>query len=213
VQATQQRSLAKAQLDGARAQLELARTNLANHALIAPFAGSVTKVPAGPGAIVSPGVPLFHLEDTSTLKLAGTIGEADARLVKPGATVAIQLEGRTVKGKLVAVLSSVDPATRRVPVEAEIRNDLSAPLLGRSFVRAMVIGLPPVQVMRLPATTLRPGSQDEVMVVEEGQLSPRRIAFFRSTDGALLVRSGLHSGDAVLATPSAEAQQGDRVHP
>jgi RND family efflux transporter MFP subunit len=211
VQVEQQRSLAVAQLDGARAQLSLAQANLKNHVLTSPFSGSVTKVPAGPGAIVSPGVPLFHVQDTSTLKLSGTIGEADARLVHAGATVELRLDGRVIQGKVTAVLSSVDASTRRVPVEAEVKNDATVPLLGGSFVRAAVVGLPPTPVVKLPATTLRPGSQDEIMVVKDGRVSARRIAFALAGDGALLVRAGVRADEAVLASPSAEAQEGDKV--
>jgi len=212
VQVEQQKSLAVAQLDGARAQLSLVQANLKNHVLTAPFSGSITKVPAGPGAFVSPGMPLFHVQDTSTLKLVGTIGEADARLVHAGATVELRLDGRVIQGKVTAVLSSVDAQTRRVPVEAEVKNDATAPLLGGSFVRATIVGLPATPVVKLPASTLRPGSQDEIMVVKDGHLSTRHIAFALAGDGALLVRAGVHTDEAVLVSPSAEAQEGDRVH-
>lgn len=209
VQTSQQRSLAAAQVDSARAQLQLAQAALANHALVAPFAGAVTRVPSGAGAIVNPGTPLFHLQDTSVVKLSSAIGEADAALVKPGAPLELELDGRRVPGRIVAVLSSVDPATRRVPVEAEIKNDPKAPLLGGAFVRAAVMGLAPVKVLRLPASALRPGSQNELVVAEGGRLRLRHILFSRAADGALLVRSGLAPTEKVLATPSPEAQDGD----
>ncbi|HEX9103568.1 MAG TPA: efflux RND transporter periplasmic adaptor subunit [Polyangia bacterium] len=209
VQTGQQRSLAEAQLDSARAQLALAQAALKNQALVAPFSGSVTRVPSGTGAIVNPGTVLFHLQDTSTVKLSGAIGEADAPLVKPGAPLEVRLEGRTVQGRVVAVLTSVDAATRRVPLEAEIKNDAGQPLLGGSFVRAAVSGLKPVQVLRLPGTALRPGSQNEVLVVAGGRQQLRHILYVRAADGALLVRSGLEPTERVVVTPTAEAADGD----
>lgn len=209
VQTSQQRSLAEAQLDSARAQLALAQAALANHVLKAPFAGAVTKVPSGAGAIVSPGVPLFHLQDTSVLKLSAAIGEADAPLVKPGAPVEVRADGRRVPGRVVAVLTSVDPSTRRVPVEADVDNRGPNPLFGGAFVRASVIGLQPVQVLRLPASALRPGSQNEVLVADGGRLRLRHVLFNRAADGAVLVRSGLGPGAEVLAAPAPEAQDGD----
>ena len=211
VQSSQQRSLATAQLDGARAQLALARVSLQHHALTAPFSGSVTRVPAGPGAIVNPGQPLFHLADTGLLRLSGTVSEADAPLVKPGAPVEIRLDGRTVRGEVVAVLGAVDAATRRVPVEAQVKNDTQPPLLAGAFVRATVAGLKAVPVLTLPGATLRPGSQNEVMVVRDGRLHARRISFQRAADGALVVRAGLDAGEQVLLSPSPEAQDGDGV--
>jgi RND family efflux transporter MFP subunit len=211
VQTGQQRSLAAAQLDSARAQLSIAQATLKNQTLAAPFAGSVTKVPSGAGAIVNPGTVLFHVQDTSTVKLAGAIGEADAPLVRPGATLEVRLDGRTVQGRVVAVLTSVDAATRRVPLEAEIKNEGGQPLYGGSFVRAAVKGLRPVQVLRLPPTALRPGSQNEVLVADGGRLHVRHILFARAADGALLVRAGLEPTERVVAAPTAEAADGDAL--
>jgi len=209
VQTGQQRSLAAAQLDSARAQLAIAEAALKNQLLAAPFAGSVTKVPSGAGAIVNPGTVLFHVQDTSTVKLSGAIGEADAPLVRPGASLEVRLDGRTVQGRVVAVLTSVDPATRRVPLEAEIKNDAGQPLLGGSFVRAAVSGLKPVQVLRVPGSALRPGSQNELFVVENGRQRVRHVLYARAADGALLVRSGLEPNERVVAAPTAEAADGD----
>jgi RND family efflux transporter MFP subunit len=210
VQSGQQKQLAQAQLDGARAQLMLAQTNLKNHALTAPFSGSVTRVPSGPGAIVNPGVPLFHVSDLSTLKLVATVSEGDAALVKPGAAVSLEVNGKPHGGTVTAVLSSVDSATRRVPVEARIENPPDAPLLGGSFVRAELIGGSEIAILKLPANALRPGSQNEVMVARAGRLERRRITF--STDqGSLYVRHGLSADEKVLLSPSPEAQDGDPV--
>jgi RND family efflux transporter MFP subunit len=215
VQAHQQRVLAEAQRNAARAGLELARSMLANHSLTAPFAGTVARAPTGAGGVVAPGMqtsPTFHLEDLSTLKLVGTIGEADAPLVKVGTPVDVPgPDGRTVRGKVVAVVPSLDPATRRLPVEAQIPNSADAPLLARSMVHATIKGSHPVDVLTLPRGVIRPGSQDEVMIVKGDRLVARRIDFVIDRDGSILVRRGLDAGDDVVAEPWAEAKDGDRV--
>jgi multidrug efflux pump subunit AcrA (membrane-fusion protein) len=104
----------------------------------------------------------------------------------------------------------VDPATRRVPVEAEIKNDQSG-LLGGSFVRARVVGLDRLAVLKLPGETLRPGSQNEIMIVKGGRLEARKLTFTVASDGTLLVRDGLGAGERALLSPSAEAKDGDSV--
>ncbi|MSP61321.1 MAG: efflux RND transporter periplasmic adaptor subunit [Myxococcales bacterium] len=210
-QGAQQRALAAAQLDGARAQAALAEANLRNHTLSAPFPGSVSRVPPGPGAIVGPGTPLFHLQETGTLKLAGSVGESDVGLIKVGATVELRSAGRPGGGRLVAVLASVDPVTRRVPVEAAVKNEGPEPLLAGVYVRAAVLGLEEIDVLRVPPSALRPGSQSEVLVVKDDKLARRSIVFARAEDGALLVRRGLLAGERVLLSPSAEAKDGDTV--
>lgn len=212
VQVVQQRALAVAQLDGARAQLALARAALGNHTLAAPFAGFVTRVPSGTGGIAAAGVPLFHLSDSSTLKLQGTVSDADAPLVTTGSDVEIVAQGRTLRAKLAAVLSSVDPQTRRVPIEAEAQNDDAAPFLAGTFVRARIFGKEPIPVLRLPATTLRPGSQDELMIVSGGRMHARHVAFARDADGSLLVRTGLDANEDVLAAPASNATDGAELY-
>src|SRR3954470_16653326 len=84
VQSAQQKSLASAQLDAAKAGLALSQVNLQNQSLIAPFAGTVTRVPNGVGAVVSPSELEFEIMDLSQLKLKGSVGEGDANLVHPG---------------------------------------------------------------------------------------------------------------------------------
>lgn len=217
VQTQQQRALSTAQTESARAQLLLARASLGNHSLMAPFSGFVTKVPSGPGAIVSPGVTLFHLQDTKALRFVGTVGETDTPLVRRGSTVELRLEGRTVRGKVTAVLVSVDAATRRVPVEAELQNDGDRPILAGTFVRGAIRGDEKVQVLRLPSSVIRPGSQDEVLVIERGgggkeaRLRVRHVRFVSGAEGTILVRSGLEPTEEVLRAPTAESRDGGMV--
>ncbi|MET0794609.1 MAG: efflux RND transporter periplasmic adaptor subunit [Polyangiaceae bacterium] len=212
VQSTQQKSLASAQLDAAKAGLALTQVNLQNHSLVAPFAGTVTRVPNGVGAVVSPSEVEFELMDLSQLKLKGSIGESDANLVHPGSVVEISAERGTVSGVVSAVLGAVDPSTRRVPLEALIDNKKDASALrAGTFVRARIGGGAPLPVLRLPHEALRPGSQDEVLVVQGEALVTKRIGYALGKDGSLLVRQGLEATDRVVISPKPEAKTGDRV--
>jgi cobalt-zinc-cadmium efflux system membrane fusion protein len=214
-QANGQLDLTAAQLEGAQAQLALASANLRNHTLAAPFAGFVTQAPSAIGGLVAAGTPVFHLKDVSRLKLVGSVSDLDVSLVKVGAEVVIDLPGRTIPAKVVAVLPSVDPQTRRIPVEAELENDKEKPLFAGTFVRSHIAGRPngegKLDVLRFPASALRPGSQDELMVVEKGKLRAAKVIFTRDANGALLVRSGVTAKDDVYANPAPEAKDGDPV--
>ncbi|HEX2881134.1 MAG TPA: efflux RND transporter periplasmic adaptor subunit [Polyangiaceae bacterium] len=210
VQTTQRAALAAAQLDAATAQVGLVRASLANHSLIAPFAGTVTKVPDGIGAVVAPGAVQFEMVDTRSLRLKSTVSEYDANLLQPGATIQIETPVGTVSGEITAVLSSVDASTRRVPVEAVVKNDDNR-LRAGSFVRASIQGGAPISVLKLPHTVLRPGSQDELFSVNGDTLVSRRVVHALDKDGSLLVRSGLNAGEQIVVSPTPEAKTGDKV--
>ena len=212
VQSSQQKSLAIAQLDAARAGLALSQVTLQNQSLVAPFAGTVTRVPDGVGAVVSPSAIEFELMDLSRLKLKGSIGESDANLVHPGSLVQVEGAQGAVTGVVTALLGAVDPNTRRVPLEALLDNGKDATALrSGSFVRASIQGGAPLSVLRLPHEALRPGSQDEVLVVRNSALVAERVTYALGKDGSLLVRSGLIASDPVVFSPKPEAKTGDRV--
>ncbi len=212
VQAAQQKSLAEAQRDGANAQLLLARQSLGNQTITAPFDGTVTRAPNGTGTVVSPGTPLFHIADLSRLKLVGSVSAQDAALVRVGTPVEIVTQGRvTAQGAITAVVAALDEVTKRMPVQAVIENGADSNVVAGTLVRAQVRGTEKVSVVRLPHTVLKPGSQDEILVVEDERLVSRRIAFSIAPDGALLVRSGVSPTDAVLESPWPEATTGLQV--
>ncbi len=208
--ATQRALLAAAQLEQARAQVKLVSVSISNSLLTAPFAGLVTRVPAGIGKIVAPGEPLFHLEDTSVLKLSASLSESDARIVAVGANVSIE-GAPNAPGKVTAVLGSLDPQTRRVPLVAEIPNGPDSGLLAGSFVRAQVVSPEPVDALELPGSAIRPGSQDELVLVKDGKAHLVRVSFSSGPNGTIYVRKGLETSDRVVARPRSEVKEGDVV--
>jgi RND family efflux transporter MFP subunit len=210
VQSTQQKALATAQLDAARAQVTLSQVALGNHRLVAPFEGSVTRAPDGVGSVVGPGAALFEIVDLSRLKLRGTLGEHDAALVEPGAKIAIESEHGAVEGTVTVVLGSVDPATRRVRVEADVENK-DKRLRAGSFVRGFVRAGESKPVLKLPHDVLRPGAQDELLVVTGDTLASRRVVYAVAPNGELLVRQGLAAGERVVREPKADTRTGERV--
>lgn len=212
--AKSQVALATAQLDGALATTRFAKTSAGLSSIRAPFAGIVTRAPTGIGSVVNPGVPLVHVEDISRFRLSATIGEEDVPLLAVGAPVRVVYRDRVVQGRLVALVPSLDQATRRAPVEIEVPNEQQR-LLAWSFVRARIHGAMEVDAVRLPAVARRPGSQDEVVTVAEvgGREVARlvKVSFAVDEDGSLVVQRGLSASDTVILSPSVELRDGDAV--
>jgi RND family efflux transporter MFP subunit len=210
-QARQQAALAKAQLESATAQAQLARTGAGLHTIRAPFRGVVTRAPTAAGGVVGPGVPLIHLEDTARLRLSATVSEDDAPLVKVGALALVTYRERVVQGRVSAVVPSLDPATRRAPIEVEVQNDPASPLLAWSFVRARIEGMEEVDAVRVPVQARRPGAQDEVVKLEGKKARVVHVAHVVDDDGSWIVRSGLAAGDRVVLNPDPETKDGEEI--
>lgn len=207
-QARQQVALAKAQLDGAHASTALAKSGAGLHAISSPFKGIVTKAPTGIGSVVNAGVPLIHIEDTSHFRLSVTIGEEDVPLIANGSKVHVAYRDRVVDGKVIAIVPSLDQSTRRAPVEIEVPND-DGQLLAWGFVRARIDGGGETDAVRIPANARRPGSQDEVVKVENGRVKITKVSFAVDNDGSLVVQRGLTAADEVVLSPNVELHDGD----
>jgi RND family efflux transporter MFP subunit len=209
-QARQQVALAKAQLDGAFASTRIAQTGAGQNSITAPFPGIVTRAPTGIGSVVMPGVPLVHLEDTARLRLSASVGEDEVPLVGVGAAVKVLYRERVVEGKVVAIVPSLDQATRRAPVEIEVPN-VGAELLAWSFVRARITGRGEIDAVRVPALARRPGSQDEVVVAVGSRAKIVKVSFAVDDDGSLIVQRGLAATDEVVLSPSSDLKAGDAL--
>lgn len=219
----QKASLAQAQYEMARAQAQLATQNLGNTRIVAPFSGSIARVPSGVGRFVGPGEPLVHIDDTSVLKFSATLSETDASMVDVGSIFSIDdpsatrvLEGEEAKppqfkGRITSVLNSLDPQTRRVPIVGELPNKPPTGLRAGAFVRVTITPEKEVNTIKLPAGALRPGSQDEVVIARSGKAHIARLSLTIGEDGSLYVRSGLSPSDDVLLEPSVELRDGDEV--
>lgn len=216
-QARQSVALARAQLEAAQATTRVAVVGAGVHSLTAPFDGLVTRAPSNAGAVVNPGMPVFRMEDISRLRLTATVGEEEVDLVARGATVDIQYRDRTLKGTVNALVPSLDPATRRAPIEIEVpNNDPNAPVLGYGFVRASIGARQEVDALKVKHAARRPGSQDELVVADmvagQGKVRIVRVVHATDAEGNWIVRSGLRGDEQLIVNPSTDMKDGDEVH-
>ena len=128
-----------------------------------------------------------------------------------GSSVTLRYRDRTVTGKVTTVVPSLDQATRRAPVEIEVPNDKSAPLLAWSFVHAVIDAGAEVPAVRVPVSARRPGSQDELFKVEGGKLVIARAPFIVDADGMWVIRGAVSATDTIVLSPSVEAKNGDEA--
>ncbi|UJR82733.1 efflux RND transporter periplasmic adaptor subunit [Sandaracinus amylolyticus] len=207
--ARQQLAVAEAQLGQAMASRRQLATQSADHVLRAPFEGVVTRVPNGVGAVAGPGMTLVRVEDLSSLRLRTTVSQSELEALEVGATASIEgHEG--VSGTIRSAVRSLDPQTRRAPVEVLVPNE-GTHLVANALVRARVVVGTPRPALRLPATTRRPNGS--ILVIDaEGRVVARNVSAQSDVDGSWLVTDGLGTEDRVVLRP-ATAREGQIIVP
>ncbi len=91
----------RAQLDAARAKVELAQMALDRCTLRAPFSGRLVSLPMCAGQYVTRGTVLAELADLSSLKALVPVDRHETAM---GASLVVQIEGQDVEGKVQAIM-------------------------------------------------------------------------------------------------------------
>lgn len=221
-------SAPKAQLDGAGVRLSQARAGLAqaeasaglarqqvrNARVEAPISGLVTKAPFNVGNQVGPQAPLFTIQDASKLKMETSVdAQAFTRLTR-GQKVEITTDAhgsRRFPATVAQLTPTLDPATRRAPVELEIDNADGA-LLSNMFAQAEISVGELKDVLLIPKdAVLSSPSGVSVFVVKDGKAKEVRPKL-GATDGAHVVAlSGVSEGDQLAVTGLGGLADGTQV--
>jgi RND family efflux transporter MFP subunit len=133
-----QMTAASAALNAARAQVDVAKagSGLAKEArswtvVESPIDGVVTRRFAELGATAGPQMPMFELQDQSTLEIRVDVPAHALDTVKAAETSGAELEftvterpGKVFKAKVKAIGRSLDAQSRRIQVELEASGDI-----------------------------------------------------------------------------------------
>jgi RND family efflux transporter MFP subunit len=196
---------AQAQLDQAESAVKLARTNVGYHTLRSPIDGIVTNAPDNAGVLVGAGTPTFVIEDLSALRLKGTaeetaswLADGQAATVLPGTPGATQAVAAVVE----RVIPSLDPSTRRIPVE--VRIDSPPPSLrAHAFARATITASAEQPAFSIPRGALVARPEFSVFVLPAAGAPPKRvpIEIVGESGDKLLVLGAIEAGQTVVVDP------------
>lgn len=198
----------RARLLQARAEVAIARAELARCRLLAPFGGVVAEVTVELGERVLPllGSGLasgaVELYDPATLHVVAPIDEVDSGRLVVGAVALVTLDSRPdalLEGRVVAIAPYVldlEEQNRTVEVEVEFApEDLSGLLPGTS-ADVEVVCERRESVLRVPTSTLQPGGS--VLVLEGETLVARQVERGLSNWEWTEIRSGLDGSERVV---------------
>src|SRR5262252_6877320 len=233
----QERSLA-AQIDAAKAQLQVAEINLGYTEIRAPIDGKISATEVTEGNVVSPTSgtlanivsqdPMYVLYPVSVRAGLDLRNRYDAKGGFNAVVLKLRLpDGRIYgqNGKLDYVSPTVATNTDTITVRGVIPNPrlpgvppgAPAPreLFDREFVTVMIEGVEPILVLAIPrAAVLSDQQGDYVYVVDaQNKAQIRRIQLGQSTPSTAVVTNGLQEGELVISEGLQRVRPGAVVSP
>lgn len=185
-----------------RSELEIARQQLTDSAIYAPFDGVIQEKRASIGEYIAAGAPVVNIVRMDPLRLRAEVPERESRSVHVGQEVRVTLEGdpSVYTGKIARISPAITAQNRVLIVEAEVRNNGS--LRPGSFARAEIVSADSTPALAVPTNALVSfAGIDKVILAQGGKAVETPITLGRRTADWAEVLSGLKAGDPVIVSP------------
>ncbi|HTZ48709.1 MAG TPA: efflux RND transporter periplasmic adaptor subunit [Verrucomicrobiae bacterium] len=214
---------AKAGKEQATAEVHAAESVASYARIVAPFDGLVVRRMVDPGSLVSPGVPVFVVEDTSRYQLQATLPTEALLFVKKGSLVRVELDiseeaaggercqcDPSMEGKVGEIEAGADPGSHTLSARIDLphHTTIKSGVFGRAYFahgekKALV----------LPAgVVMNRGQLRGVYAVDaNGLVHWRVVTLGESLHGQVEVLSGVAAGDAIVLNPGAQELDGKKT--
>ena len=184
------------------------RTIDRNTRVVAPISGTITQRKVGAGQYVRPDSsdPLFVISDLSVMWMFADAYESDAELLKAGLSVEVTLLAYPEKFNAVIshIGSSVDPNTRRIPVQCVVQNPLHK-LKAEMFATFRISSDQETQSPAVPPAAVTQDGDNKVIWVAGqavNEFQKRIVVTGVEQDGLLQILSGVKPGERVAVQGS-----------
>ncbi|HSI02297.1 MAG TPA: efflux RND transporter periplasmic adaptor subunit [Reyranella sp.] len=201
----------------AEAQLEVARKNLADAEVKAPFAGVVGERIANQGESLPVDGKILALLDTSHVEIAAQMPAADVVRMQAGQLATVTLEGfgdRQFNARVMRISPTAQAGSRSIPVYVEIL-DRDDNLRGGLFGMGTINIKEKSHALAVPVAAVRKDAEGEfVLALENGMLVRKPVGVVRTwSRGELAEVKGLDAGIVVVAAslPGLSAGQAVKV--
>jgi RND family efflux transporter MFP subunit len=202
------------QLAERRAQLDLARQQLTDTVIRAPFDGAVTRRTASLGEYLATNAPVITLVRQHPLRVRLEVPERFANQIGRGQAIDIRLEGSTLTrtGRVMRLSPSIEAQNRSLTVEGEIPNQDGA-LRPGSFVQGSITVDSQARGVTVPnRAVVSFAGVERVYLVSNGSLDDRVVKTGRRLTGERVeVIEGLSDGDVVVAEANEKMAKGQKV--
>jgi RND family efflux transporter MFP subunit len=186
-----------------RSEVELARQQLTDTVVLAPVDGAVSQRLTSPGEYLAAGAAMATLVRIHPLRLRVSVPEREAAAVRAGQVVRLTIDGDPMvySGRVVRLAPIVQELNRTLAVEAEIPNERGA-LRAGSFARAEIVTDAAQPIVTVPASSLVVfAGVEKVLVVRSGKTAEVRVQTGRRLGENIEILEGLKRGEQVVNNP------------
>ena len=199
----------------AEAQLEVARKNLLDTVVLAPFDGVVGERIANQGESLPIDGKILALLDTSHVEIAAQMPAADVVRLRVGQAAVATLEGlgdKSFAGKITRISPTAQAGSRSIPVYVEIL-DKNEGLRGGLFGMGTVTVMEKAHALAVPSAAMRKDDEGEfVLAIENDTLVRKPVGAIRTwSRGELVEIKGLAEGMQIVAAPLPGLKAGQKV--
>lgn len=195
-----------------RADLNLARQQLLNAQIMAPFDAIVSQRQVSPGEYVQAGTAVATLVRADQLRFTAGVPESRAANIQLGQKVAINAAEN--QPPILAAITRVSPmvmlASRSLRIEADVPNP-NLTLQAGLFAEAEITLDPLAQTLAVPAAAVSQfAGVQKVWIVSEGRAKQQTVRTGRRDADRYEILEGITGGDLVVAN-AAEGHNGPVV--
>ena len=204
----------RAQLIERRAQLALARQQLSDTVIKAPFSGGVTKRQSSVGEYLVVNSPVATIVRQHPLRIRLEVPEKQAAKVKFGQLIEIDIQGGQGRrtGRVVRLSPAIDAQSRSLTVEGEIPNEDGKVRPG-SFAEGRITVNAAASGITVPfSSVVSFAGTERVFVVNKGALEDHVIQTGRRLPGDRVeVLEGIEANSKVVIKATDRMMKGQKV--
>jgi RND family efflux transporter MFP subunit len=185
-----------------RVEHDIARKQLADASVRAPFEGAIQARHASVGEFVATGAPIARLVKIDPLRLRLEVPERESMLVSTGQVVRLTVQGSTnlFTGRIARLSPALNETNRMLLVEADVPSQ--GVLRAGLFARADILIREAEERLSVPTRALSvfAGIQ-KVIAIREGKAVEKQVTTGRRGPDWVEILSGLNPGTAVVLDP------------
>lgn len=214
-QAQQAYNTAKAQVDDAKAQLEIAENRVSYTDLKAGVAGTITARRAEAGEVVQAGQPIYTVARDSGWDAVFDLPAQLLRVAPSGAPITIALTDDpsvTAKGLVRTIDPQADPVTRTFRVRVAVDNPPATMRLGATVTGS--VSTDTAKAISVPATALTSTAQNPAVWVvdpKDQTVKLQPVEILRFDPGTVVIAGGLQGGEIVVTAGVQALHPGQKV--